>query len=411
MKKKKTFLILILLLVVLLAAGALFLYFHKKGKITPTEEELKPTEYKRVKLEDGSEIVNYGTCVSTEDDETCYLIVNEAMLTLRNSKVTKESGDSTNLKESTNSGLNSAVLATYGTIIKIEDSNITTEGEGATGVFVNGQKSKGEFNKINISTLKINSPGIAISNTGTVTGEHVNISTKVKDSPAVRVNNGSLTLTSSMLETNGAGSPAIYTDSNVRLNDSTGTANGSRIAIMNNNANVVIDNSSMVVGAGSKEEYTESAVLITANDKGSKSVFQSINSSLNINKNLPYYDTAYFFIIDKANTEIDLKNTSLNYGSKKLLKGTNSKITINLDNDVLYGSMELENTKVELNLINNSSYTGYNTGGEVSIFLSKNSELNLTGDLYLKSFTNDDSNNKNINYNGYHIYVNNELIK
>ena len=410
MKKKKTFLILILVLIVLLIIGGLFLYFHRKGKIIPTKEELKPTEYKRVKLEDGSEIVNYGTCVSTEDDETCYLIVNESMLTLRNSKVTKESGDSTNLKESKYSGLNSAILATYGTIIKIEDSNITTEGEGATGVYVNGQKAKGEFTKLNISTLKINSPGLAISNTGSITGDHVTINTKVKDSPAVLINNGVLTLTDSMLETNGAGSPIIYTDSNVRLINTTGTANGSRIAIMENNANVVINNSTMVVGAGSKEDYSESAVLITATDKDAKSVFQSINSSLNINKNLPYYNNAYFFIVDKANTEIDLKETAFNFGSGNLLKGTNSNIVINLDNDVLYGTIDLENSNLKINLINNSSYTGKINNGEVSIFMSKDSELNLTGDLHLKSFTNDDTKNNNVILNGFHIYVNDEII-
>lgn len=413
MKNKKIILCLIGVLVLLGIIFFTFLRLHKKDKIVPTAEELKPTEYKRVKYENASEIVNYGTCVSKSEDETCYLVVDQAMLTLKNSKITKEEGDSTNLEETINNGLNSSIVVTYDSLAKIEQSQINTSAEGAIGIFVNGRKAKTEIYNTNINTLSNTSAGIAVSNSGAITGDHVTINTKVKNSPAILVskNKGDIELSNSMLETNGAGSPIISTEGNAKLFDTTGTANGSRIAILKNNANVVLKNSSFRVSGGSNEEYSESGVLIYSDQKENNVVFQSINSSLNINQNLPYYKFAHFFIVDKTNAEIDLENTALNFGSNKFLKATNSNITINLKSQVIYGEIELENSKISLNMIDHSSYTGFINNNESTVYLSKDSELNLTGDTYIKELKNDNPTNSNIQLNGYHLYVNNELIK
>ena len=50
--------------------------------------------------------------------------------------------------------------------------------------------------------------------------------------------------------------------------------------------------------------------------------------------------------------------------------------------------------------------------GEVSLTLDKTSSITLTGNTYIKSLTNADSTNSNINLNGYKLYVNGvELAK
>jgi hypothetical protein len=46
----------------------------------------------------------------------------------------------------------------------------------------------------------------------------------------------------------------------------------------------------------------------------------------------------------------------------------------------------------------------------VSLSLDKSSTLALTGDTYVKSLTNSDSTNSNINFNGYKLYVNGTAI-
>ena len=50
--------------------------------------------------------------------------------------------------------------------------------------------------------------------------------------------------------------------------------------------------------------------------------------------------------------------------------------------------------------------------GEVNITLDKTSSITLTGNSYVKSLTNSDSTNSNINLNGYKLYVDgSELVK
>ena len=49
--------------------------------------------------------------------------------------------------------------------------------------------------------------------------------------------------------------------------------------------------------------------------------------------------------------------------------------------------------------------------GEVNLVLDKSSTITLTGDTYVKSLTNADSSNSNIDTNGYKLYVNGTLLK
>ncbi len=416
MKKKKKIALIISIIIALTATvgmGLAFSSLNKKDTLEPTEEDLKPINYNAVKIANNSEIINFGSCTSKKEDENCYLIVNEAMITFKNSKIEKIDGDTTNTNESINTGQNSAILGTYGTYAKVVDSTINTSADGANALYVNGTDAEGEINDSIIETLKTNSAGLVATNKGYIKGNHTTITTKVKYSPAIRVldEKSEIELTKTTLETNGSSSPIIDSVGKVYLTESTGTANGSRIANLKDNANVVINNSSLIVSGGSDDEYDPSAILITSKNKNENCVFQSINSSLNINKNLPYYNLASFIVIDNSTSEIDLENTALNFGSNKFLKATDSKVTFNLKHQVIHGELELNNSTLQMNLSAESSYTGSLNNNNISIYLSKDSELNLTGDMYIKELKNDDETNNNISLNGYHLYVNNELVK
>lgn len=62
-----------------------------------------------------------------------------------------------------------------------------------------------------------------------------------------------------------------------------------------------------------------------------------------------------------------------------------------------------------MNLSSSSSFKGtINNGneGEVSLTLDASSSIILTGDTYIKSLTNTDTTNSNINLNGYKLYIN-----
>ena len=68
-----------------------------------------------------------------------------------------------------------------------------------------------------------------------------------------------------------------------------------------------------------------------------------------------------------------------------------------------------------MNLTNNSTFKGAinnSNEGEIELVLDKTSSITLTGDTYIKSLSNADLSNSNINLNGYKLYVNGvELTK
>lgn len=66
-------------------------------------------------------------------------------------------------------------------------------------------------------------------------------------------------------------------------------------------------------------------------------------------------------------------------------------------------------SSLTMNLKNGSSFKGTinsANAGTVSLVLDENSTLTLTGDTYVKSLTNANSTNSNINRNGHKLYVN-----
>ena len=61
-----------------------------------------------------------------------------------------------------------------------------------------------------------------------------------------------------------------------------------------------------------------------------------------------------------------------------------------------------------------SSYTGTinaeNSAKQISVKLTSDSNITLTGDSYITSLENEDTTNSNINFNGHTLYVNGEAI-
>ena len=67
-----------------------------------------------------------------------------------------------------------------------------------------------------------------------------------------------------------------------------------------------------------------------------------------------------------------------------------------------------EISKLTMNLSSNSSFTGIinsDNKGEVIVTLDSSSTITLNGDSYIKSLSNSDTTNSNINLNGYKLYV------
>lgn len=88
---------------------------------------------------------------------------------------------------------------------------------------------------------------------------------------------------------------------------------------------------------------------------------------------------------------------------------------LNLTNQDVNGNIVVDSiSKLTMNLTNNSSFEGTinkSNEGEVSIKLDKSSSITLTANTYIKSLTNEDSSNSNINLNGYKLYVDGKDLK
>ncbi len=90
-------------------------------------------------------------------------------------------------------------------------------------------------------------------------------------------------------------------------------------------------------------------------------------------------------------------------------------VTLNLINQDVTGDIVVDSiSKLTMNLSNKSSYKGAinsDNAAEVNLTLDKNSTITLTEDTYVKSLTNSDSTNSNINLNGYKLYVDGVKLK
>ena len=150
-----------------------------------------------------------------------------------------------------------------------------------------------------------------------------------------------------------------------------------------------------------------------------KAVFTSKNSTITTNKGDSFYVT-------NTTAEINLENNTIinNDASGNFLRiqrdswgksGSNGGVvTLNMTNQSATGSIVVDSiSSLTMNLKSGSSFKGAinsANAGEVSLVLDKSSMLTLTGDTYVKSLTNADSTNSNINFNGYKLYVNGQAI-
>ena len=138
--------------------------------------------------------------------------------------------------------------------------------------------------------------------------------------------------------------------------------------------------------------------------------------------------TQQYFYVTNTTATINLENNKIINNDKdgnflRIQKdswGNSGKnggtVTLNLTNQDVDGDIVVDSiSTLSINIKDGSTYKGtINTKnqGEVSLTLDKSSSITLTGDTYIKSLTNADKTNSNINLNGYKLYVNGkELTK
>lgn len=382
---------------------------------------------------DGEDSTLSSTYTSSKSDENVILVKNSGNLTLKNASVTKKSGDSTNTENSEFYGINAGLLVTANSTATISGTKISTDASGSNAVFSTGDDSKIYISNSTITTNgDSSSRGLDATYGGYIKADNVKITTQGGSCATLATDRGEGTVITqnSTLETNGSGSPVIYSTGDISITDTIGTANGSQMVVIEGKNTATVTNSTLTAsGSGNRNHVDDSGIMIYQSMSGDASegtgTFTSTDSTLSISKDSDYYKTAPMFFVTNTDAKINLTNTKLNYGSNILLsvKGTSEwgtsnsnggNVTLNSKKQDLTGSIELDKISTLTMNLTSSKYTGTingdNTAKNISLKLDKKSSITLTGDSYVSSLKDKDSSYSNIDFNGYTLYVDGTAI-
>lgn len=370
---------------------------------------------------------------TTDSDKSAILVENGGNATIEGATISKTGGDSTNTENSEFYGINSGILVTQNSTATIKNATIETNAKGSNAVFSTGTDSKIYINDSKINTTgSSSSRGVDATYGGYIEAENVEITTQGGSCATLATDRGEGTVTvkNSKLETNGSGSPIIYSTGNISIENTEGTANGSQMVVIEGKNTATVTNSTLTAsGTGNRGETDQAGIMIYQSMSGDAGegtgTFTATNSNLSIQANSKYYKTAPMFFITNTDAIINLKNCQLTYGSNTLISskgttewgttGTNGgNLTLNAENQTLEGNIEIDNISTLKMNLTNSQYTGTingeQTAKQIDIKIDSNTKIKLTGNSYVTSLEDEDTTYSNIDFNGYTLYVNGTAI-
>lgn len=371
--------------------------------------------------------INEGTFESTSQDENAISVNGGVTATLSNISVTK-TGDSDGGDNTSFYGTNSAIIAKSGANLTLKNISVKTNATGANGVFsyggsttTNNSSSDGTTITISdssITTLKDNSGGIMTTGGGNMNAYNLTINTSGTSSAAIRTDRGggNVTVEGGTYTTNGQGSPANIKVSNAKL-----ISNASEGIVIEGKNSVTIEDTELTdsnTKLNGKSTTYKNVFLyqsMSGDAANGNSEFTAKNSKIITNKGDSFYVTNTTAIINLINNTIVNNDTEGNFLRIKSDSWGNSgsnggDVTLNLSSQKVSGNIVVDSISTLDITMNNSYFEGIinkeNSAKKINLKIDENSTIKLTGDSYVTSFTNDDSTNSNIDFNGYKLYVN-----
>lgn len=371
-----------------------------------------------------SNTTNSGQEYSSTEGSQNALLVTGGTSTLTNTTITKtgdSSGDNSDFY-----GTNAAVLVKTGTL-NIKGGTVTTNGSHANGIFA---YSNGTINisDTNIKTTSNNSGAIMVTGGGTLTANNVTAETDGNSSAPIRSDRGggTLTVNGGNYTSHGTGSPVIYSTADITVNNAKLTSTASEGVVVEGKNSVTLNNVIMEATNTKLNSNSETykSIFIYQSMSGDAEVgtssFTSKNSKIINNKGDIIFVTNTNTVIELENNEITnndsegvfLRISASKWGNSGSNGGT---VVLNAKNQIIKGDILVDSiSTLDLSLKNGSSYLGAinneNTAKTINISLDSSSSLTLTGDSYITSLSNEKTDNSNINFNGYKLYVNGVAI-
>ena len=358
---------------------------------------------------------------SSEVDQSVVYITNKG-ITIKDSSLIKESGNSSNIENSEFYGVNSAVLIQEGEAT-ITGGEIVTKAQGANALCAtNGgtvQISKTSIKSINTKQAR----GFLASYGGTIIANEVSILTQGESCASLATDRGrgQVTCTGCILMTEGLGSPLIYSTGTIIVNGKTsGTASGAQMVIVEGRNTVSLSNSDLKCSGVGRKNVDNCGVMIYKSHSGNStnegSSFHCKSSTMEIESSSDVYSSAPMFFITNTNTEINLNECTFTYGSGVFLNAASTSdwgksgenggnVTLNLVNQNIEGDFSVDAISgLVINMVNSTIRGAINkakTADKLEIVMDSNSKIILNGNSYYTNLINSNNNSDSINKGDY----------
>ena len=377
------------------------------------------------------------TYTSAASDESALLISTADAVSIENPSVTK-TGDSDGGDNCNFYGLNAAVLVKDGTTTTITGGTITSDAEGANGVFCyggnggqNGAAGDGTTLYISgttITTTGNGSGGIMTTGGGVTYAYDLTVETSGRSSAAIRTDRGGGTVVvdGGSYTSNGLGSPAIYSTADITVSNATLTSNLSEGVCIEGLNSITLLNCDLTANNTQRNgnaTFLDSIMIyqsMSGDAASGTSAFTMTGGSLTSKSGHVFHVTNTSAVITLQGVTIvneDAENILLSVCADGWSGGSNTALLRAIGQE-LEGAVKVgSDSSLTLELTDGSGFTGSIDGsivnakgesvstevGTVSVTLDATSTWTLTGDSYVTEFNGDAA---NVISNGYTLYVN-----
>ena len=377
------------------------------------------------------------TYASSSADESALLISTSDDVSITDPTVTK-SGDSDGGDNYNFYGLNAAVLVKDGTTTAITGGTVTSDADGANGVFCyggnggqNGASGDGTtliIRDTSIVTTGDGSGGIMTTGGGVTYAYDLDVTTSGRSSAAIRTDRGGGTVVvdGGSYTSNGLGSPAIYSTADITVSNAALTSNLSEGVCIEGLNSITLNNCDLTANntkCNGNATFLDTIMIyqsMSGDAASGTSSFTMTGGSLTSQNGHVFHVTNTSAVITLEIVEIvnkDADNILLSVCADGWSGGSNIA-TLKAIAQKLVGAIKVgSDSSLTLELTDGSTFEGSIDGsivnakgetvsteaGTVSVTLDSTSTWTLTGDSYVTEFNGDAS---NVISNGYTLYIN-----
>ena len=382
------------------------------------------------------------TYKSEKSDENALLVSTKEAVTISQPIVNK-SGSSNGGDNCSFYGVNAALLVKGGGTTTIKGGAITSNADGANGVFSYGGNGghnggQGDGTTVVIEDTKITttgggSGGIMTTGGGVMKAKNLSVNTSGRSSAPIRSDRGGgvVTVEGGSFTSNGQGSPVIYSTADITVSDATLVSNMSEGAVIEGKNSITLNNCQMTVCNTRRNGHAQflDAIMIYQSFSGDA---DAGNSHFTMNGGQLTNRQGHLFHVTNTNAIIFLNNVNLvNEDPEKVLlsvcadgwQGAGNKATVNASRQLLEGTILVgSDSELTLTLTDGSTFNGCISGnitnaegnsistetGTVYVTLGDDCTWTLTADTYITSLKGETS---RIKANGHRLFVNGQKIK